>query len=136
MKTLIFESHFYREPYPDHHNELLCDTQCPLAPQPYCVGHTLRYLTDPADAHVKGVCSAARAIQDLGRQLQHQVLAPRLALEGTGRDRVVDDGHPFMRQALVLDVVVCRALLRPEVPRLFWAVLEGGEGGGGVQFLL
>lgn len=87
------------------------------------------HLTDAADAHVQGVGAAASPIQDLGSQLHHQALSPRMTLEGAGGSRIVVPGKPFVVTTLILDVVVGRALLGSEVLGIRRAVLRAEEKG-------
>lgn len=84
----------------------------------------MTHLTDAADTHVQGVRVAASPVQDLGCQLHNHVLSPRLTPEGAGRGGVVMPRQPLVVAALVLDVVVGRALLGPEVLCVRRAVLE------------
>lgn len=86
------------------------------------------YLTNATDAHAQGVSVAARAIQDLGCQLHHQALSPRVTLECTGGGGVIIPRKPLVVTALVLDIVVGGALLGSEVLRVGRAVLDEEKG--------
>lgn len=84
----------------------------------------MTHLTDATDTHVQGVRVAASPVQDLGCQLHDHVLSPRLALEGTGGGGVIVPWQPLVVAALILDIIVGRALLGPEVLCVRRAVLE------------
>ena len=84
----------------------------------------MAHLTDATDAHVQRVCVAACSIQHLGSQLHDHVLPPCMTLERAGCSGVVVPWEPLVVVPLILDVVVGRALLSPEVFGIGGTVLE------------
>lgn len=91
------------------------------------ISHGVLYLTHSADAHVKGVRSAPSPVQHLRGQFHSEASAFSLAAQSAGGGGVVRRWDPLVRDALVLDVIVSRTLLGPEIPRLCRAVLRRGD---------
>lgn len=88
----------------------------------------MAYLTNATDTHVQGVSVATSSIQDLGCQLHDQVMSACVTLECAGGSGIIVSWKPLVVTPLILDIIVGRALLSPEILCIGRAVLETEKG--------
>lgn len=82
------------------------------------------YLAQAADAHVQGFSVAPGPIQNLRCQFYNQSCPSGLALQRARVVRIIRDRKPLIKLPLVLDIIVCRALLSTKITCFWRAVLQ------------